>query len=149
MNKYRGFVEIQIEKETKGFKFNNNASVIYCESKGIELGEMAGEMRLSGEDQKKINQGDFSVLKNVHMTYWRDMIWAAHAGYQRARGLEEPVKEQVGEWIDEMPQKDFNKIISAFVGASALGESLGVKLSKSMEAIKSHGRSSTATVSQD
>jgi len=100
-----GYVEKKINGKTVGFKFGTNAFALLSELHKVEL-----------EDLDK-------VLGNV--TGIRDLIFCAAQACALSSGKEITFNRfQVGDWLDEMTQADYEDILNALNNAKVLGRSL-------------------------
>ena len=77
-------------------KFGTNATALFCQHHGVSLSDMA-----------KMFQPE-----TINPMHYRDLIWAALVS-----GGSECTPEQVGDWIDEMEQSEFNRIFASFESA--------------------------------
>jgi hypothetical protein len=84
--------------EVRTLKFGTNATALFCQRHGIGLSEMARQF-----------QPD-----TISPLHYRDLIWSALVS-----GGSDCTPEQVGDWIDEMEQDEFNRIFASFESAPA------------------------------
>jgi len=93
MNILRGEVEVSIGGKPRLVKFGLNQMAIYTERNKLELSDVTG----------------FNI-KQV-----RDLVWSGLVAGARKRGDVIDFDEwQVGDWIEEMNQEEFDKIMEAF-----------------------------------
>lgn len=92
MNLFRGEVEVSIGGRLRLVKFGTNQLALFTQKHSLQLSEVS-----------------------FGMEQIRDLIWSGLVAGAKKRN--EPVdfdEWTVGEWIDELNQSEFNKIISAF-----------------------------------
>jgi len=116
MNIFRGEVEVHIGGEKRLVKFGINAMAYLSEETGKDLSEL--------------NLGIGSI---------RDLIWSAlKAGAKKKRKdftwlnpdtkkVEDVTVDVVGDWIEEMPQNEFDKITEAINNSMPKGEATEAK----------------------
>ena len=103
--KLAGFVEKKLNGRVIGFKFGTNAFALLSELHNVELDELD------------------KVLGNV--TGIRDLIFCAAQAWALSAGKEVWFNRyQVGDWLDEMSQVDYEDILGALNNAKVLGRSL-------------------------
>lgn len=91
MNLFRAEVEVPIGGKTRLFKFGINQLAIYSEKHNLNLSEL-----------------------EMGMSQIRDLFWSALVAGARKNKEEIDFDEwDVGEWIDDMEQSDFDKVVSA------------------------------------
>lgn len=91
MNLFRAEVEVPIGGKTRLFKFGINQLAIFSEKHSLNLSEV-----------------------EMGMSQIRDLFWSALVAGARKRKEEVDFDEwDVGEWIDEMEQSDFDKVVNA------------------------------------
>lgn len=105
MNKQSGFVSKKINGKDVGFKFGTNAFALVSEMRGVELDELD------------------KVLGSVSGI--RDLIYCAAKAHLLAKGEDVYFNEfTVGDWLDDMAQKDYEDIIGALDHTKVLGNKL-------------------------
>lgn len=101
MNILRGEVEVEIGGKTRLVKFGTNQLAIYTQKHKLQL-----------------SQVDFG------MSEVRDLVWSALvAGAKKQRQEVDFDEWAVGDWIDEMPQEEFDKIMECFGQSMPSGDS--------------------------
>lgn len=101
MNILRGEIEVSIGGKPRLIKFGLNQMAIYTDKHNIALSDIQG----------------FSVSQV------RDLVWSGLVAGARKKG--EPIdfdEWQVGDWIEDMPQSDFDKVMEAFQNSMPEGE---------------------------
>ena len=100
--KQSGYIEKKLNGKTIGIKFGTNAFALLCEKHGIELTEVD------------------TVLNDVVGV--RDLIFCAAKAASLSKGDEVWFNEyMIGDWLDDMTQKDYDDIISTIDNAKVLG----------------------------
>ena len=91
MNLFRAEVEVPIGGKTRLFKFGINQLAIFSEKHSLNLSEV-----------------------EMGMSQIRDLFWSALVAGARKKKEEVDFDEwDVGEWIDDMEQSDFDKVVEA------------------------------------
>lgn len=89
MNVFRGEVEVSIGGKPRLVKFGINQLAIFTQKHNIQLSDVS-----------------------FGMEQIRDLIWSALVAGAKKQGQEVDFDEwTVGEWIDDMDETEFNKII--------------------------------------
>ena len=92
MNILRGEVEVSIGGKPRLVKFGLNQMAIYTEKHNVELADVS-----------------------FNVSQIRDLVWSALVAGARKRGESVDFDEwQVGDWIEEMEQDEFDNIMKAF-----------------------------------
>ena len=92
MNIFRGEVEVSIGGRSRLVKFGTNQLALFTQKHNLQLSEVS-----------------------FGMEHIRDLIWSGLVAGAKMRKEDIDFDEwQVGEWIDEMEEAEFNKIIDAF-----------------------------------
>lgn len=93
MNILRGEIEATLGGKPRLIKFGLNQMAIYTDKHNVALSDIQG----------------FSVSQV------RDLVWSGLVAGARKKGEQIDFDEwQVGDWIEEMPQEEFDKIMEAF-----------------------------------
>lgn len=92
MNIFRGEVEVSIGGKPRLVKFGTNQLALFTQKHNLALADVS-----------------------FGMEQIRDLIWSGLVAGAKKQGQEVDFDEwTVGEWIDEMNESEFNKIIEAF-----------------------------------
>lgn len=95
MNLFRAEVEVSIGGQVRLFKFGVNQLAIYSEKHNLSLSEV-----------------------EMGMAQMRDLFWSALVAGAKKKKEEVDFDEwDVGEWIDEMEQSDFDKVVEAMTNS--------------------------------
>ena len=94
----KGTITVEMGGEQRTLKFGTNASAHFCQHYGVGLAKMAELFR----------------PESLNPAHYRDLIWSALIA-----GGTDCTPEQVGDWIDEMEQAEFDRIFSSFESAPA------------------------------
>lgn len=96
MNILRGEIEIEIGGRSRLIKFGLNQMAIYTDKHAIDLSEIG----------------------TIAISQVRDLIWSGLVAGAKKRGEAVDFDEWVvGDWIEEMPQDDYERIMAAFQNA--------------------------------
>lgn len=96
MNIFRGEVEVEIGGEKRLIKFGTNASAKFCEMHGKDLHEI-----------------------QIHKGTIRDLIYAGlFAGAKKQKKEVTFDEYDVGDWLDEIPQEEANRIEQAMINSA-------------------------------
>jgi len=116
MNKKSGYIEKKIGENIIPFKFGMNAFAKFCELQNINLAQMG-----------IVLQPNLPAL----LSAMRDLLYSAAYAAIKSEGKEVTfTPETVGDWIDEMPQSDFNEILETMQSAKLMGNSLSQVVEK-------------------
>jgi len=100
MNILRGEVEVSIGGKPRLLKFGTNQLAIFTQMHKVDLSE-----------------ADFG------MHHLRDLIYSALvAGAKKKKEAVEFDEWEVGEWIDDLPDEDLQKIVDSFTNSLPKGE---------------------------
>ncbi len=100
MNILRGEIEVSIGGKPRLVKFGTNQLAIFTQMHKVDLSE-----------------ADFG------MHHLRDLIYSALvAGAKKKKETVDFDEWEVGEWIDELPDEDLQKIIDSFTNSLPKGE---------------------------
>jgi hypothetical protein len=92
----RATVTAQMGGAKRLIKFGTNATDLFCNLYGIGLSEIA------------------EILKTPRPGHYRDLIWSGLVAGVGGEDKADFSRFDVGDWIDEMPQDEFERIWSAF-----------------------------------
>lgn len=102
-----GFCEKTIDGVSIGFKFGTNAFQLLTDMHNKEFHEIDAIMS---------NAGGI-----------RDLIFCAYRANALSTGKEMKLNVyQIGDWLDDLPQSDYDDILKALESAKVLGEGLNV-----------------------
>lgn len=105
MNLFRAEVEVLIGGKTRLFKFGINQLAIYSQKHNLSLSEV-----------------------EMGMSQIRDLFWSALVAGAKKKKEEIDFDEwDVGEWIDDMMQEDFDKVVEAMNNATPQEKGQGSK----------------------
>lgn len=102
MNPLRGETQVEMGGRLRTLKFGTNATALFC-------------------NMHKVGLGGFGTLfsaDNITPAHYRDLIYCALVSGQRGKDVDF-TPEDVGDWIDDMPQEALEGIFSV-VGESAV-----------------------------
>jgi hypothetical protein len=94
----RATLTVNIGGADRVLKFGTNATALFCEAHGIGLAQMA----------------ELFKPESLTPAHYRDLIWSA----LKAGGTDCTAME-VGDWIDDMEQSEFDRIFASFEVAPA------------------------------
>jgi hypothetical protein len=92
----RATLTVNIGGADRVLKFGTNASALFCETYGVGLAQM----------------GELFKAENLNPAHYRDLIWSALKS-----GGTDCTRLEVGDWIDEMEQAEFDRIFASFESA--------------------------------
>lgn len=92
----RAQVTVEMGGEQRLIKFGTNATDLFCTLYEIALTDMA------------------SILASPRPGHYRDLIWSGLVAGAGGPDKAQFSRFDVGDWIDEMPQAEFERIWSAF-----------------------------------
>lgn len=101
MNPLRGETQVEMGGRLRALKFGTNATALFCSMHKVGLSGF-GELFSSG---------------NITPAHYRDLIYCALVSGQRGVPVDF-TNEDVGDWIDDMPQEALEGIF-AVVGESS------------------------------
>jgi hypothetical protein len=104
MNPLRGETQVEMGGKARVLKFGTNATALFC-------------------SMHKVGLGGFATLftaDNLTPAHYRDLIFCALVSGQRGKEIDFTT-EDVGDWIDEMPQEDLERIFAVVGESSANG----------------------------
>jgi hypothetical protein len=105
MNLFRAEVEVLIGGKVRLFKFGVNQLAIYSQRHNLNLSEV-----------------------EMGMSQIRDLFWSALVAGAKKKKEEIDFDEwDVGEWIDDMEQEDFDKVVEAMNNATPQEKGQGSK----------------------
>ena len=113
----RGNATIRIGGKSRPFKFGTNATDLYCKAQQITLGEFTTSFN---EKKMKTMDVDPSVV--------RDLLYAGLAAPLLSKDEEvDFTKYTVGDWIDDMEQKELEKAFSTMIDSISKKKGVGKK----------------------
>lgn len=96
MNQLSGYTEIEWGGNTYPFKFGTNAWALFCQSRGIEIGEVS-TTGIFGEWE-----GD-KMKKAPNMLAILDLAYCAYVSAMRIKSEKPVIKEELIDILDEVP----------------------------------------------
>ena len=113
--KKSGYIQLKIDGKLRAFKFGMNAFAKFFELRGIGFSDMESEL-----SEKNPNM----------MAAMRDLIFAG--AYAAAMSADKEIdfnQSMVGDWLDEMPQEDFQHIMDAITSSRVMAQGMQVETS--------------------
>jgi hypothetical protein len=102
MNEMSGYIEIKVGEDVLPFKFGTNAWALFCNLRGIELGEI-GDTGVFGTWDKD-EKGKPIMIKTPDIMALRDIFHAGYVSALRIRGKTEVLTaEGLLDLLDEVP----------------------------------------------